>query len=114
MRIALKLDWQDWLVFGTNDATAILNALPGAERMHEESKWFVRKEDEKWIPEIRLIPEEMLAAPDPLEKTLRERIKETENSWLNYYNKFNESEKRVKELQGKLDSLKKAVGEEPL
>jgi hypothetical protein len=112
MRIALKLDWQDWLVFGANDATAILNALPGAERMQEDSKKFVRKEEDKWIPEIRLIPEDILGAPDPLEKTLRDRIKETENNWLNYYNKFNDAEKKLVELQATIDSFKKSLGEQ--
>jgi hypothetical protein len=112
MRIALRLDWREWLVFGPGEATAILTAIPFAERMTEENDKFTRLENEKWLPTIRLVPEEMIGKPDPLELRLREQVKAGEDQWIRYYNKFTEAEKKLVDLQATIDSFKKSLGGE--
>ena len=111
MRIALKLDWKEWLVFGPGEATTILNAIPFAERMTEGNGKFTRVEQEKWIPELRLVLEEMVGTPDPLELKLREQIKAGEENWIKYYNKFIEAGKKLDVLQATIDSFKKSLGD---
>lgn len=99
-------------VFNPADSGAFLAALATCQVV-EETGWGDNRKQalHKAKPSIEIIDNlDFAPLPTPLQE-LQDRLRASEKSWLDYYNKFNASEKKVKELEAKLASITDTVNE---
>lgn len=97
-------------VFNPEDAGAFLTALASAQVI-ESSGWGDKETFKlsKSKPTIEIIDNlDFAPLPTPLVE-MQERLRASEKSWMDYYNKFNASEKKVKELEAKLLEIQEAT-----
>ena len=93
------------LVGATPNSGAILQALTEAALINEEGYG----KDKKYIIEntynieVKVMPDDFMAElPDPI-KTLQKEKEASDSRWIDYYNKFNTTTKKLEELQKDLD-----------
>lgn len=99
-------------VFNPADAGAFLSALATCQVVQttgwgDEAKQALIKEK----PSIEIIDDLDFAPPPAPIQELQDRLRASEKSWLDYYTKFTNSEKRVKELEEKIASITNTVNE---
>ena len=112
MKIAITFDG-DYLVLTADKAQPLVEAL-AAGQLYRREGW----EDDKaeYIPVANqrkakvlfVSDEQFTAAPEPFKK-LQEELQTANRRWLDAYNAHNESEKRVKALEAKLQSIGVAI-----
>lgn len=111
MKIRVKIP-HDYALFSPTDAAAFIASLASAQVI-KTSGW---GQDEKLEVskdpiEIAIVQDlDLVPPPAPLVE-LQTQLRASEARWLEYYNKSNQSEARVKELEAKLASLKGDVAE---
>ena len=99
-----------YTVFQPSDSGAFLTALASAQVV-ETSGWEDNEVHKlcKNKPQIEIIDNlDFAPLPTPLQE-LQDRLRSSEKSWMDYYNKFNASEKKVKELEARLNEIKESV-----
>jgi hypothetical protein len=97
-------------VFNPDDAGDFLKALSKAQVI-DSSGWGdnMTLKLSKSKPQVEFIDNlDFAPLPAPLVE-LQERLRASEKSWMDYYNRFAESEKKVKELEAKLEGIKEKV-----
>jgi hypothetical protein len=97
-------------VFNPDDAGDFLKALSKAQVI-DSSGWGDNEtlKLSKYKPQVEFIDNlDFAPLPTPLVE-LQERLRASEKAWLEYYNKFTTSEKKVKELKEKFEGIKAKV-----
>ena len=116
MKLIVKTDYSNALVFPVESAGAIVTAFMTGEHAQQVYKngknhWEMKAADPL---EVQLVAEsEFAPMPEPLEK-LAKTAEDASARWLDEYNRRTKAEAKVKELEDKLAALKTAVSEEPL
>ena len=115
MKIALSFEG-DYLILPADKAHPLIEAMANGQ-IYTRSGWDDEKAeyvpaDAKRKPKGLFITDDQLAAqPEPFKK-LHDELETANRRWLEAYNDKNKADKRVKELEKKLESIGVAVQSE--
>lgn len=115
MKIALSFEG-DYLILPADKAQPLIEALAHGQ-LYTRNGWAddgaeYQPAEAKRKPKVLFITDDQLKAqPEPIKK-LHDELETANRRWLESYQAKNEAEKRVKELEKKLESIGVAVQSE--
>jgi len=111
--IQVKFGWSEkYLVPCNEESGTLLVALGNAIKVSVETKdklEFFKQLDSDM--ELSFVTNPRFEEPTPVEKELLAKIAANDTRWIEYYNKANAAEKRVKELEEQLKGIQGKVTE---
>lgn len=98
------------LVTPVEDASIVVRAFEKGQMYSCSWDGSITKETDSKLS-FSFVKEDELVPPSDIVKTLQEEKAASEKRWIDYYNKYTESQKIIKELEDKLARIGNAVSD---